>query len=191
MHDPTGLPRLLDELADRIRRVHNKVLAADEATLAEYTRHSDGPRAEPWVVAVLVGNRQPLREEDHRALARIARGGLACGVQLILLDVPMAIGAPVETIDIDDRGVARTSMTGRYVRVTPEARFPEGQVSIGCHAIAAEHESWLGRVSTFDDLLPNHDDWGAKTRPPGCAPRSGSPKRARSTSSSTTPRRTR
>jgi hypothetical protein len=70
VHDPNGLPRLLDELADRIRRVHNKVLAADEATLAEYTRHSDGPRAEPWVVAVLVGNRQPLREEDHRALAR-------------------------------------------------------------------------------------------------------------------------
>ena len=82
-------------------------------------------------VAVLVGNRQPLREEDHRALARIARGGLACGVQLILLDVPMAVGAPVETIDIDDHGVARTSMTGRYVRVTPEARFPEAQVSIG------------------------------------------------------------
>ena len=162
VHDPTGLSRLLDELADRIRRVHNKVLAADEATLAGYTRHDGGPRTEPWVVAVLVGNRQPLREEDHRALARIARGGLACGVQLILLDVPMAIGAPVETIDIDDRGVARTSMTGRYVQVRPEARFPEGQVSIGCHAIAVEHESWLGRVSTFADLLPNRDNWGKK-----------------------------
>jgi DNA segregation ATPase FtsK/SpoIIIE, S-DNA-T family len=162
VHDPTGLSRLLDELADRIRRVHNKVLAADEATLAGYTRHDGGPRTEPWVVAVLVGNRQPLREEDHRALARIARGGLACGVQLILLDVPMAIGAPVETIDIDDRGVARTSMTGRYVQVTPEPRFPEGQVSIGCHAIAVEHESWLGRVSTFADLLPNQDNWGMK-----------------------------
>ena len=93
VHDPTGLPRLLDELADRIRRVHNKVLAADEATLAEYTRHSDGPRAEPWVVAVLVGNRQPLREEDHRALARIARGGLACGVQLLLLVVHIEVVA--------------------------------------------------------------------------------------------------
>ena len=143
------------------------------------------------MVAVLVGNRQPLREEDHRALARIARGGLACGVQLILLDVPMAIGAPVETVDIDDRGVARTSMTGRYVQVKPEARFPEGQVSVGCHAIAVEHESWLGRVSTFADLLPTRTTGGRRTRPPGCAPRSGSPKRARSTSSSTTPRRTR
>ena len=108
VHDPTGLSRLLDELADRIRRVHNKVLAADEATLAGYTRHDGGPRTEPWVVAVLVGNRQSLREEDHRALARIARGGLACGVQLILLDVPMAIGAPVETVDIDDRGIGAT-----------------------------------------------------------------------------------
>lgn len=162
VHDPTGLPHLLDELADRVRRVHNKVLAADETTLAGYTRHDDGPRTEPWVVAVLVGNRRALREEEHRALARIARGGLACGVQLILVDVPMAIGAPVETVDIDDRGVARTSMTGRYVQVTPEERFPEGQVSIGCHAIATEHESWLGRVSTFADLLPHRENWGKK-----------------------------
>jgi S-DNA-T family DNA segregation ATPase FtsK/SpoIIIE len=167
VHDPTGLQHVLDELADRIRRVHNKVLAAGETTLAAYTHQDDGPRTEPWVVAVLVGNRQPLREDEHRALARIARGGLACGVQLILLDVPMAVGAPVETIDIDDRGLARTSMTGRYVQLTPEERFPEGQVNIGCHAIATEHESWLGRVSTFGDLLPFRDHWGQKNSTTG------------------------
>ncbi len=167
VHDPAGLPHLLEELADRIRRVHGDVLATGEQTLAGRTR-TRRERPEPWVLAVLVGNRQPLREDEHRALSRIARGGLACGVQLILLDVPMAIGAPVETVDIDDRGLVRTSMTGRYVQVEIEPRFPEGQVSVGCHAIADAHESWRSRVGTFTDLLPTStSDWGTRTSKTG------------------------
>jgi DNA segregation ATPase FtsK/SpoIIIE, S-DNA-T family len=161
VHDPAGLSHLLDDLADRVRRVHGDVLATGERTLAGRTRTA-GVRSEPWVLAVLVGNRQALREDDHRALSRIARGGLACGVQLILLDVPMAIGAPVETVDIDDRGVAHTSMTGRYVQVEPEPRFQENPVSGGCHAIADEHDSWRSRVGTFTDLLPQ-SKWGTLT----------------------------
>jgi DNA segregation ATPase FtsK/SpoIIIE, S-DNA-T family len=160
VHDPAGLPHLLDELADRIRRVHGDVLATGERTLADRARTA-GARTEPWVVVVLVGNRQALRDEEHRALSRIARGGLACGVQLIMLDVPMAIGAPVETVDVDDRGLAHTSMTGRYVQVELEPRFPETQVSGGCHAIADEHESWRSRVGTFADLLPR-STWGTR-----------------------------
>lgn len=161
VHDPAGLPHLLDELSDRIRRVHREVLAAGESTLAGLTRMARS-RPEPWVVAVLVGNRQSLREEDHKALGRIARGGLACGVHLVLVDVPMAIGAPVERVDIDDRGHAHTSMTGSYVEVVLEERFPEGQVASGAHAIAAEHESWRSRVATFDQLLPKREFWGAQ-----------------------------
>ena len=160
VHDPAGLPHLLDELADRIRRVHRDVLSTGETTLAGRTRTA-GMRPEPWVIAVLVGNRQALREDDHRALGRIARGGLACGLQLVLLDVPMAIGAPVETVDIDDRGLARTSMTGPYVQVQCEPRFAEVQVNGGCHAIATEHESWRSRVGTFEDLLPRAG-WGRR-----------------------------
>ena len=160
VHDPVGLPHLLDELSDRIRRVHSDVLATGERTIAGRAR-TTGVRPEPWVLAVLVGNRQPLREDEHRALSRIARGGLACGVQLVLLDVPMAIGAPVETVDIDDLDHAHTSMTGRYVQVELEPRFSETQVSGGCHAIADEHESWRSRVGTFTDLLPR-TGWGTR-----------------------------
>ena len=110
-----------------------------------------------------MGNRQALREEEHRALGRIARGGLTCGVQLVMVDVPMAIGAPVETIDIDAHGIARTSMTGRYVDVVPEKRFAE--VGNGCHAIAAEHDSWRSRVATFDELLaPTGARWRASSK---------------------------
>jgi S-DNA-T family DNA segregation ATPase FtsK/SpoIIIE len=164
VHDPVGLPQLLDELSDRIRRVHREVLAKGETTLAGLTRTQDA-RTEPWVVAVLVGNRQALREEDHRALGRIARGGLACGVHLVLVDVPMAIGAPVETLDIDDDGNARTSMTGRYVQVQPEERFAEALVGAGCYAIADEHESWRSRVATFDELLASRDArWAASSK---------------------------
>ena len=105
----------------------------------------------------------------------------------------MTIGAPVETVDASTTdGVARTSMTGRYVQVAPEPRFPARQVSVGCHAIAVEHESWRSRVGTFDDLLPSHDEWGARTRRTGLrAPvgfADGGPVDA---ASSTTPRRTR
>ncbi|HEY0816720.1 MAG TPA: FtsK/SpoIIIE domain-containing protein [Pseudonocardia sp.] len=164
VHDPAGLPQLLDELSDRIRRVHRDVLAKGETTLAGLTG-TEGTRTEPWVVAVLVGNRQALREEEHRALGRIARGGLACGVQLVLLDVPMAIGAPVETLDIDDKGMAVTSMTGRYVQVKPEDRFAEGPVGAGCYAIAAEHDSWRSRIATFDELLaPPDARWAVSSK---------------------------
>ncbi len=90
--------------------------------------------AEPWVVAVLVGNRSALRDEDHRQLQRVARGGLACGVQLVLLDVPMTVNAPVETVHVarrrhgrhvDDRPVrhrARWTRRCRAGEVT--ARLP-------------------------------------------------------------------
>jgi DNA segregation ATPase FtsK/SpoIIIE, S-DNA-T family len=170
VHDPTGLPHLLEEMSDRIRRVHREVLAKGETTLAGLTRTA-GARTEPWTVVVLVGNRQALKDEEHKALGRIARGGLACGVQLVLLDVPMAIGAPVETVDIDSTGIARTSMTGRYVQVEPEARFAEGQVVAGCHAIAAEHDSWRSRVATFDELLaPAECRWKASSKPGLTAP---------------------
>ncbi len=191
VHDPAGLPHLLDELSDRIRRVHGDVLATGERTLAGPHAHHGCRARSRGSLAVLVGNRQALREDEHRALSRIARGGLACGVQLVMLDVPMAIGAPVETVDIDDRGRARTSMTGRYVEVEPEPRFPETQVSGGCHAIADEHESWRSRVGTFADLLPRDGHGAPASRRRGCARRSGSPTRATSRSSSTTRHRTR
>ena len=116
VHDPTRLPQLLAELSDRIRRVHTRVLADGHPSLRALAEHGE-PRSEQWVIAVLVGNRSALREDDHRQLQRVARGGPACGVQLVLLDVPASLPAAVETVQVADDGTAHTTMTGQHVRV--------------------------------------------------------------------------
>ena len=56
MHDPGGLEGLLDELSDRIRQVHTRVLAGGHPSLKVLATETKGARPEPWVVAVLVGN---------------------------------------------------------------------------------------------------------------------------------------
>jgi hypothetical protein len=159
VHDPSRLPQLLEELSDRIRRVHTRVLVDGHPSLRALAE-SHGGRSEPWIVAVLVGNRSALREEDHRQLQRVARGGLACGVQLVLLDVPMTVNAPVETVRLGDDGLASTSMTGPHVTVEPEPQLPSGAVTSACHAISDEHETWRSRIGTFADLLPLPAHWG-------------------------------
>jgi S-DNA-T family DNA segregation ATPase FtsK/SpoIIIE len=159
VHDPGRLPQLLEELSDRIRRVHTRVLVDGHPSLRALA-DSTGGRSEPWVVAVLVGNRAALMDDDHRQLQRVARGGLACGVQLVLLDVPMTVNAPVETVHVDDSGSAVSSMTGPHVTVDPEPALPAADVTRACHTIADEHERWRSRVGSFGDLLPQQAQWG-------------------------------
>jgi hypothetical protein len=156
VHDPSGLERLLEDLSDRIRRVHTRVLVDGHPSLRAM-QDTTGERTEPWVVAVLVGNRQPLREEDRRQLQRVAAGGLACGVQLVTVDVPIAVGASVETVDIDARGATRTSMTQKYVAVELDPALPPAEVTDACHAIANAHEELRSRLGTFEDLLAKGD----------------------------------
>jgi S-DNA-T family DNA segregation ATPase FtsK/SpoIIIE len=169
VHDPGRLPQLLEELSDRIRRVHTRVLVDGHPSLRALAETTGG-RSEPWVVALLVGNRAALREEDHRQLQRVARGGLACGVQLVLLDVPMTVNAPVETVVLraehDGPGSAVsavTSMTGPHATVVPDPPLSREDVTRACHAIADEHEEWRGRVGAFPDLLPPPAQWGRWT----------------------------
>jgi hypothetical protein len=162
VHDPGMLDDLLEELSDRIRRVHTRVLVDGHPSLRSMAE-SAGGRAEPWVVAVLLGNRSALKDDEHRQLQRVARGGLACGIQLVLLDVPMTVNAPIETIRLDDSGIATTSMTGAYVTVEPDPPLPSADVTGACHAIADEHERWRSRIGTFADLLPDAEEkWGAE-----------------------------
>jgi DNA segregation ATPase FtsK/SpoIIIE, S-DNA-T family len=160
VHDPGMLDELLEELSDRIRRVHTRVLVDGHPSLRSMAETAGG-RTEPWVVAVLLGNRSGLKDDEHRQLQRVARGGLACGIQLVLLDVPMTVNAPIETIRLDDSGVATTSMTGAYVTVEPDPPLPSTDVTGACHAIADEHERWRSRIGTFADLLPDAEEkWG-------------------------------
>ena len=180
VHDPSDLVGLLNELSDRIRRVHTRVLVGGKPSLEALAQES-GTRTEPWVVAVLVGNRAPLGEDDQRQLQRVLRGGPACGISVVLVDIPMTVAAPVETVRLREAPtpspsaipsvVATTTMTGPYVTVVPDPPLPRAAVTRVCHEIAAEHESWRTRAHTFHDLLPPAAQWGRSSSKAGlCAP---------------------
>jgi DNA segregation ATPase FtsK/SpoIIIE, S-DNA-T family len=157
VHDPARLPQLLEELSDRIRRVHTRLLVDGHPSLRALA-DAGGTRTEPWVLAVLMGNRAGLGEEEHRQLQRVARGGPACGVHVVLVDVPVSLGAPVERVALRPDGTATSSMTGPYVAVTPDAAPGREESTAAAHALADAHESWRARVGTFPDLLPER--WG-------------------------------
>ncbi len=160
VHDPARLPELLEELSDRIRRVHTRVLVDGHPSLRAMAT-STGARSEPWVVAVLMGNRSALRDDDHRQLQRVARGGPACGVQLVLLDIPATVGASVETVQVRDSGTV-SSMTGPHVAVELDPPLPTADVTRACHVIAGAHENWRSRIGAFRDLLPPPGKWGTQ-----------------------------
>ncbi len=175
IHDPGALEGLLAELSERIRRVHARVLVGGYPSLKALATRT-GERPEPWVIAVLVGDGTPLAEADQ--VQRVLRGGLAAGISVVLVDVPMTIGAPLETIRLQsvDTGegsatVAATSMTGPHVTVTPDPPLPRSAVTDACHAIAREHERWRSRIATFAELLPPLEKWGEEDSKGGlCAP---------------------
>ena len=117
------------------------------------------------MVAVLIGNRPALREEDHRQLQRVARGGLACGVQLVLLDVPVTLNAPVETVR-RGRRPARAHLDDRPVRaVELDPPLPAGRRSpTPATRSPTSTSEWRSRIGSFDDLLPPTGSWGGDAR---------------------------
>jgi hypothetical protein len=188
VHDPGRLPQLLEELATGSAGCTPGVLVDGHASLRALAE-TTGRRDEPWIVAVLVGNRSALRDDDHRQLQRIARGGPACGIQLVMLDVPMTVNAPVETVDVDDAGHAVSSMTGRQVTVLLDPPLESAAVTSACHRIADAHEVWRSRIAPSPTCCrPATGAPRARTR--GCTPRSASPTAARSRCSWPTPPRT-
>jgi DNA segregation ATPase FtsK/SpoIIIE, S-DNA-T family len=168
VHDPGRLPELIEDLSDRIRRIHTRVLVDGQPSLRAL---DPAARTEPWVIAVLAGNRAALREEDHRRLQRVARSGPACGVQLVLLDVPMTVTAAVETVvlreDTQGRAVATASMTGPHAVVVPDPPLPREAVTTACHRVVEAHEEWRSQVGTFADLLPPAALWGRSSSTAG------------------------
>ncbi|TCK20604.1 FtsK/SpoIIIE domain-containing protein [Pseudonocardia endophytica] len=171
VHDPTRLEALLGQLAERIRRVQTRVLAEGSSSLRELAERT-GRRPEPWMVAVLVGNGRELPEAELRQLQRVARGGIAAGVVLVLLDVPAALRRPVESVTFGDPpGVdpqdesapvpVRTSLTGPHVLVEPDPPVRPDDVTAVCDGIVRAHEEWRGRLGAYKDLLPSGKErWG-------------------------------
>jgi hypothetical protein len=154
VHDPARPGELLDELSEHIRRVHTGVLASGGTSLQSLAGKA-GRRTEPWRLAVLFGNHQRLADDQQQQLQRIARNGLACGVQLIVVDVPVTVNSPMEMVTFADDGTATCSMTGPFATVTPDPPLPRAEVPRACSIIATELEARMARLCTFADLLPD------------------------------------
>jgi DNA segregation ATPase FtsK/SpoIIIE, S-DNA-T family len=166
VHDPGRLDELLAELSEHIRRVHTRVLVDGHPSLRALAA-STGVRSEPWQIAVLIAGHTQLREEDRRALQRVARNGLACGIQLVLVDVPVVLSAPLEHVSLIEPPPAwagpisaRTSMTGQHATVVLDDPLPRELVTSACHAISDEMQRVRSRVGSFGDLVPlRAADW--------------------------------
>lgn len=154
VHDPARPQELLDELSEHIRRVHTTVLAAGEESIGSVSGRA-GHRTEPWRLAVLFGNGRPLPDDQQQQLQRVARNGLACGVQLVVVDVPLTVNSPMETVTFSGPRTARCTMTGPHATVTPDPPLPRVEVPNACAVIAEELEHRRARLCTFDDLLPD------------------------------------
>ncbi|HVV18330.1 MAG TPA: FtsK/SpoIIIE domain-containing protein [Pseudonocardiaceae bacterium] len=154
VHDPARPGELLDELSEHIRRVHTGVLAGGDTSLRSISGRT-GRRTEPWRLAVLFGNRDRLPDDQHQQLQRVARNGLACGVQLIVVDVPVTVNSPMEMVDFRDDGTVKCTMTGPFATVTPDPPLPRTEVPRACAAIAEELEDRRARLCTFADLMPD------------------------------------
>ena len=152
-HDPTRLGEMLEELSDHIRRIHTNALNGGHISLRALAEET-GQRDEPFRIAVLFGDGEPLREEQQQQLQRVARNGLACGIQLIVADLPMTVNSSVESVTLQGPETARTSMTGPEAVVRPDDPPPREQVTKACTAIAQEFLARRARVRTFDDLVP-------------------------------------
>ena len=162
VHHPGRLAALLDQLSDRIRRIHTRLLVDGHPSL-QALGAATGKRHEPWVIAVLMGDHQSLPDDEYAQLQRIARGGPACGVHLVLVDVPARANPGTEMVRLRD-GTTRTSLTGQHVTVAIDPPLPAKGVAAACQAISEEHVKWRERVSAFRDLLPeDRQDWGTES----------------------------
>ncbi|WP_037353874.1 FtsK/SpoIIIE domain-containing protein [Amycolatopsis orientalis] len=153
LYDPTRLEDLLDELAGHIRRIHATGMQAGHTSLREL-RKATGQRLEPYRIAVLYGNGETLDAERARDLKRVASGALAAGICLILVDVPTAVSASIETLSLLDERRAVSSMTGSDLVVDLDPPLPSGQVIRAANRIAEALIAKQGGPRSFADLMP-------------------------------------
>ncbi|GAB3283262.1 FtsK/SpoIIIE domain-containing protein [Parasphingorhabdus pacifica] len=169
-HDPTRLDEMLEALSDHIRRIHTSALLGGHTSLRSLAAET-GHRGEPWRVAVLFGNGEPLRDEQQQQLQRVARNGVACGIHLIVVDLPMTVNSSLESVSFLDSRTARTSMTGPEAILRLDDSPPRDQVTRACSTIAEAFAARRARVRTFDDLVPdrlwNHHSAGGLQAPVG------------------------
>jgi hypothetical protein len=151
-YDPTRVEDLLTELEGHIRRIHTQTMQSDFTSLRAM-RETLGSR-EPWRIAVLFGNGETWSHDALRALKRVANGGHAAGISLIVVDLPTVLGGGVENIRLLDERRAMSSMTGPDLVVGLDQPMPPGQVSGAAARIAEALIAKQGGPRSFADLLP-------------------------------------
>lgn len=153
-YDPTRLEELLEELSDHIRRIHTSALLGGHTSLRSLA-DATGHRGEPWRIAVLFGHGETLKEEQQQQLQRVARNGLACGIQLIVVDLSLTVNSALESVALVSQDHARSSMTGQDAEVSLDESPPRDRVTKACSTIAEEFLARRSRVRVFDDLIPD------------------------------------
>ena len=153
MHDPTRLDDLLEELSEHVRRIHTGALLGGHTSLRSFAAET-GHRGEPWRIVVLFGDGQPLTDEQQQKLQRIARNGLDCGIQLVVVNLRLSMNSAMESVHLSSSNEGRSSMSGPAALVRPDEAMPLEQVTRACKAISEQFLAQRSRVRTFDDLLP-------------------------------------
>lgn len=153
VHDPSRLQDLLTEFSEHIRRVHTRILVDGHTSLRALTK-ATGKRSEPWRIAILFGNHETLDDQLRQQLQRVARNGLECGIQLIMVDMRLSVNSPLETVELHEDGTVTSTMTGEHATITLDEPLPRDRVPAACGAIADALLERRSRVCTFADLLP-------------------------------------
>ncbi|WP_306215454.1 FtsK/SpoIIIE domain-containing protein, partial [Actinoplanes sp. RD1] len=172
---PGGLGALLDELVDHVRRINETVLAGEYSSLRELSA-ATGRRPEPWRVAVLLGSGRPdeLSRHERSQLSRLLRTGAACGVHLILRNMPAEDGT-AEIVTAGPATEGRISGCGD-LPVVFDAGPPPVLVTQTCRRIADEVAAGPAPVA-LDSLLPA-EEWQETSARALTAPLGDSPQGA-------------
>ncbi|MEV0607999.1 FtsK/SpoIIIE domain-containing protein [Polymorphospora rubra] len=154
---PGGLTGLLDDLVDQIRRINEKVLAGEHASLRRLAL-ATGRRPEPWRVAVLLGGDE-LSRHERAQLERVVRTGPSCGVHLVVRGIALPDDPSVMRVAVDADGArlgtARDGSGGLPVRLDPAP--PQVLVTETCRQVAA-HVAAGPPPAPFTALLPPDDE---------------------------------
>ncbi|WP_030435061.1 FtsK/SpoIIIE domain-containing protein [Actinoplanes subtropicus] len=147
---PGGLPGLLNELVDHVRRINETVLAGEYTSLRELAAATHR-RPEPWRVAVLLVAGELSRPEQTQ-VQRLLRTGAAAGVHLIIQGMPVQAGPGIEFITAQDGDRAGMSSAGA-LPVRLDGGPPQAIVAAACRRIAEAVAAGPAPVA-LDSLLP-------------------------------------
>ncbi len=134
---PGGLGAALDDLVEHICRVNETVLAGEYQSLADLTAATNGPRAEPWRVVVLLADpatAEELTNAQRAQLDRIVRTGVSCGVHLVVRGLDLAEHPTVRRLDVHDQ-TATCDITGD-LEIRLDSPPPADRITAFCRATA-------------------------------------------------------